>query len=304
MTPLVRVDAWLLLGALFQCLLILKSRRFRLVEWLLPLILLLGISIGFFFLIRLASQDFSPAAEFFPIGFSLALTGAALYVAAFAPPRLNTTALLSLNVTFWAVYLGGGLSRAWLVPAVVMSAGTVLYAAGVGRSRLRARVALQAWALLASVMVAADGVPSLVVEFYKNDAHEELAHALSRLDLLVTGAQVFLMVLMAAGLLLVFDPDTWPAWLPDREEDERPRVLAVIVLFAQGAAFYWLRTQSGVLQGQFAALTVFAAMAHGAMSGSDAKGPAQVDTGFKFQLTNADDRELLWRIKDSLRSFF
>lgn len=146
---LVRVDAWLLLGAVVQCALVLRARRFRAHDWIMPLLLLIGVSAGWFGFILLCSSVPS-AAEIFPIGFFFALTACGLFVADSAPPRLSAAALLSLTVSFWAVYWTGGLSRTWLFPAIPMSAAALWFAWYPRMTPLPGRMALQAWSLSAA----------------------------------------------------------------------------------------------------------------------------------------------------------
>jgi hypothetical protein len=284
MTPLMMVDAWLLLGAAAQCVLVLKARRFRSIDWLLPLFLLIGGSAGYFCFIVICSGpagpsggfQIGPAADTFVVGYGMALAGAATFVAAYAPLRLNATALLSLTLTFWAAYHAGGLSHDWFYPGLAMSAGALLFAAGRWRTSVPARMALQAWSLAAAAVVAADGVPARVAAVLKDYKKEETAHTLSPLEVLVTGAQFFLCAQMAVGLILmVMDDETRAAWYPSSDAaDDRPSWPAFAALAVQGAAFAWLRRSSGDVQGEGMALAVFAALAHGAMTGEDAKSAA------------------------------
>jgi hypothetical protein len=99
--PLQQVDALLLAGAALQCALILYSRRFRLQDWLLPLFILIGGSLGFYGFLRICSPDIAEISDIVVVGFGMALAGSGLFVADFAPPRLNPAALLSLTITFW-----------------------------------------------------------------------------------------------------------------------------------------------------------------------------------------------------------
>jgi len=300
--PLVRVDARLLLGALAQCALVLRARRFRPHDWIMPLFLLIGVSAGWFGFIRLCSNVPS-AAEAFPLGFFFALTACGLFVADAAPPRLSAAALLSLTVTFWAVYLSGGLSRVWLYPAIPMSAAALWFAWAPQAIPLPGRMALQAWSLSAAAAIAVVGLPLRVMSVMVDYRVTELAPALSLGEILITGAQVFLFAMLAAGVVLLFDQGTWRGWYPS-DKDARPSGTAVIALFAQGAVLAWALRRGGQVQGQFVALSVLGALAHGAMTGDDAGGELKpvVDPGLDPRLSREDEL-LLMRARASALDF-
>ena len=305
MNPFVRVDALLLAGAALQCTLVLASRRFRPQDWLLPLFILIGGSAGFFGFLRLCSADISTTADVAVVGFVMALGASAVFIAELAPPRLNPTALLSLTITFWAAYLMGDLSRVLLVPGLVMTLAVVLFAAGVWVSSMNARMALQAWSLVAGAALAADGVPARVAAMYKDYHTDETAAALLPLEVFVSGAQFFLVALMAGGLFMLFDGKTSFAWMPS-QKDERPRVAAIIVLLAQGAAFVGLRRAGGQYPAGLLALATFAALAHGAMSGDDAQNalPRPVIDPQDELVLSPEERSVLASIGADTRDFF
>lgn len=285
MKDLVLVDAWLLLGALVQLLLILRARNFYLKDWILPLAGLVGGSLGWFFFIYVCSgnQGFSPAADAFIIGFGMAVGGAAIYVSAFAPLQLNSATLLSLTLSFWAVYFTGGVERKWLWAAVPMTLASIVFVAGRARGVLPFRAALQAWALGAASLVAYDAIPASVGKVIGDYRAEELARGVNPVDGLVAGAQGLLLAQMGIGLLLLMFPDTWAGWLPRKDRDESLPKPAIVALIIQAAIFIWLRKSGGQAQSQFMALSVFAALAHGAMTGDDAKAPRPVvDRSFEL----------------------
>lgn len=286
---LVRVDAWLLLGAVVQCALVLKARRFRPHDWIMPLFLLIGMSAGWFGFIILCSNVPS-ASEIFIIGFFFALTGSGLYVADCAPLRLSAATLLSLTITFWAVYLTGGLSRAWLYPALPMSAAAIWFAWYPRMTPLQGRMVLQAWSLTAAAAIAAEGVPSRVADFLKDYRMAELAHTMAPGEVLLTGAQLFLFAQLAAGVVLLSDAATWRAWSPS-ERDESPRWPVLIVLLGQGAVLVWARREGGEVQSRLIAVAVLAALAHGAMTGADAglEPRPMVDPKLELQLAPEDE---------------
>lgn len=203
MTPLVRFDALLLTGATVQCALVLFSRRFRPQDWLLPLFLLIGGSAGFFIFLRICSPDISTIADSAIVGFLMALGAASIYVAEYAPPRLNPTALISLTITFWAVYRTGSLSHSWLVPALAMTLLSVLFAAGLWSSSMPARMLFQGWSLMLAAVLSADGVPARVASFLQDYRKDELAPTITTLEVLIAGAQFFLLAQMASGLVLL-----------------------------------------------------------------------------------------------------
>jgi hypothetical protein len=282
MPPLILVDVWLLLGAVIQLCLVLRARNFLPRDWLVPLLALLGGSIGWFFFIRICSQDFGPAADAFIIGYGMALSFGAIYVSAFAPMRLNSATLLSLTISFWAVYWSGGVEHKWLYPAIAMTAAALAFAAGRGRGSLPFRAALQIWSLTAAALVAYDGIPSRVATVLKDYRKEETAHTLGPLEVLVTGAQFFLFAQMGTALILLMYDETWTGWLPAKGFDESLGWPALAALVVQGAAFILLRKSGGDSQSQFMSLALFAALAHGAMTGPDAKSsPPVVDKSFE-----------------------
>lgn len=198
---------------------------------------------------------------------------AGVFVAEAAPPLLNPAALLSLTVTFWAAYASGAFARAWLAPGALMTAGTVLFALGKFRKSVPARFLLQFWGLAAATALAADNIPARVASTVWDYRKEELASSLPPGEVLMTGAQFFIFALMFGGLAMMFDPETRRAWSPrGRDGDERPRWPAMVALTAQGAVLYWARRAGGAVQSQLLALSTFAALAHGAMTGGDAVG--------------------------------
>jgi hypothetical protein len=270
--PLVRFDALLLTGAALQCSLVLASRRFRPRNWFLPLLILIGGSAGFLGFLRLVSPDISTIADAAIVGFGMALIATGLLVAESAPPRLTPAALLSLTITFWAAYKMGGMSSGWLIPALAMTAVTVLFAAGVWSRSMPMRLFLQAWSLILAAGLSADGVPARVAAMLKHYNKEEIAPSLASIEVVIAGAQFFLLAQMAMGLVLLFDNKTWIAWTPTGR-DERPRPAAVVALLLQGSVFIWMR-RAGDDPGGLIALATFAALAHGAMSGADAAGAA------------------------------
>lgn len=284
MTPLIIVDAWLLLGALVQLALVLRARNFLARDWIVPLLALLGGTVGWFFFIALCSgnQGFGPAADCFVIGFSMALGFSAIYVSAFAPLRLNPATLISLTLSFWAVYWTGGVDHKWFYPGLAMTASAIAFAAGPVRGLLPFRAALQIWTLAAAALVAYDGIPSRVAEVLKDYRRAETAGTLGPIEVLVTGAQYFLFTQMGVGLILLMFPETWSGWLPKQGEDESLRWPAVAALVVQAAAFILLRKSGGQVQSDVMALAVFAALAHGAMTGPDAhSGHPRVDKSFE-----------------------
>jgi hypothetical protein len=270
--PLVRFDAILLAGAALQCALVLASRRFRPQDWFLPLFVLVGGSLAFFGFLRICSPDISEIADSFIVGFAMSIVVSSLFVAEAAPPRLSPTALLSLTITFWAAYWVGNMSHAWLVPALAMTLVTVLFAAGFWSAFTPARLLLQAWSLMLAAALSADGVPARVAAMLKDWRHEELAPTLPTVEVLMAGAQFFLLAQMACGLILLYDEKTWSAWAPSGR-DERPRPAAVVALLVQGSVFLWMR-HAGENSGGLLALATFGALAHGAMSGDDAASAA------------------------------
>jgi hypothetical protein len=272
MNDLVVVDAWLLLGAVAQLILVLRARNFYLEDWLVPVGALLGVSLGWYFFIYLCSgnQGAGPAAETFIIGFGMGVCLCGIYVSAFAPLRLNPTTLLSLTISFWAVYAAGGSDRRWLIPALVMTAAALLYAAGAGRDSLAMRAGLQFWSLSAAALVAWNSIPASVGNVIGDYRAAELAHTLDRFEILVSGAQAFLFAQMGSALILMIFEETWSGWLPKRGEDGSLRWPAVAALVVQAAAFVLLRRSGGAAQSHAMALAVFAALAHGAMTGPDA----------------------------------
>jgi len=277
MRDLILVDAWLLLGALVQLVLVLRARNFAYRDWIVPLLGLLGLSLGWFFFIWACSgnQGFSPAADAFIIGYGAAVCAGALYVSAFAPMRLNATTLISLTISFWAVYWTGAVIKAWLLPAIVMTLASIAFAGGFGRRFLTFRAALQIWALSAAALVAWNSIPPGVGKVIGDWRAEELAHTLSFIEVAVTGAQAFLVAQMTTALIMLFFPETWSGWLPQRGEDESLRWQAVVALVVQAAIFILVRN-GGAAHNETMALAVFAALAHGAMTGPDAKSPRPV----------------------------
>jgi hypothetical protein len=281
---LVLVDALLLLGAFIQLVLVLRARNFLPKDWLAPVVGLLGGTVGWFLFIRLVSgsQGWSPAAEAFLIGYGAAVCGGGLYVSAFAPMRLNPTTLISLTISFWAVYWTGGAARLWLIPASVMTAAAVVFAAGRGEDSLIFRAALQIWSFFAAALVAWNSIPPNVGKVIGDYRAVEMAHTLGSVEVLVTGAQAFLFAQMGCGLIMLMFEETWSGWLPQRGEDDRVRWPAMAALVVQAAAFILLRKSGGESQSQVMALAVFAALAHGAMTGPDAKSPPpEVDLSFE-----------------------
>jgi hypothetical protein len=267
------VDAGLLLGAVIQLLAVLRARNFYLRDWLLPLIALLGGTFGWFFFIRLVSgtQGFGPAADGFIIGFGGSVCLGAIYVSAFAPMRLNPTTLISLTISFWAVYWSGAVIRAWAIPAAAMTFAALVFAAGGGRRVVLLRAALQVWCLSAAALVAWNSIPSSVGKVIGDYRAEELAHTLNAVEVLVTGAQAFLFAQMGSALILLLFEETWSGWLPKSGEDDTIRWPAMAALVVQAGAFILLRRSGDAAQSHAAALAVFAALAHGAMTGPDAE---------------------------------
>jgi hypothetical protein len=270
---LMRVDAWLFLGAVIQLILILRARNFYLKDWLLPLGALLVGSIGWLLFIRLCSgiQGWGPAGEAFPIGFGMALTGAVIYLAVYAPLQLNSTTLLSLTLSFWAVYAGGGVERKWLWAAVPMTVASIAFISGRGRQNWTFRAALQVWALGAASLVAYDAIPASIGNVLGSYKGEELAAGYPPLEGLIAGAQVFLLAQMAIGLLMLLLPETWAGFLPKSGRDENIPRMGIIALIVQAGLFVWLRGANGQAQSQVMGMAVLAALAHGAMTGDDAK---------------------------------
>jgi hypothetical protein len=288
MSDLVRVDLWLLLGAFVQLALVLRARNFYAKDWIAPVLGLVGGSLGWFGFIYLCSNAFGavgqgtgPAAEVFAIGFGGGLIGAALYVSAFAPMRLNSPTLLSLTLSFWAVYASGGAERKWLWVAVPMSVAAAVFVAGGGRRAVAFRAALQVWSLAAAALVAWDAIPHSVGQVFSDWRIAELAGGLSLVEVLVAGAQGFLFAQMAVGLVMLVNADTWTAWLPENAEHDDLRWPAIAALIVQAAAFVWLRKSGGDAHGQFMAVALFAALAHGAMTGPDASERPVVDMTFE-----------------------
>ncbi|MFI5346664.1 MAG: hypothetical protein ACHQ51_09855 [Elusimicrobiota bacterium] len=297
---MVRVDAWLLLGAVVQCVLVLRARRFQLPDWFLPLLILIGGS-AFWFGFIIICSTVPDAANSFIIGFFMAMIVSGAYISGTAPPRLKAAALLSFTVTFWAIYMNGGLSRSWLYPAVVMTAASLWFASFPRATPLIARMALQTWCLSVATAAAADGVPSNVSKVLQDYRVEELAHTLPPIEVLITGAQFFLFSLLGAGVVMLVIPETWEAWYPSRR-DERPRLAALAAVMVQGAVLIWARGHGAEVQGQLVSLSVLAALAHGAMSGGeeDDEGPLVLDNSELTVRVDPKDKE---RIRDFLRGF-
>ncbi|MDE2141806.1 MAG: hypothetical protein KGJ84_05280 [Elusimicrobia bacterium] len=266
--PMVRLDAWLLLGAAVQCALILRARRFKPVDWIIPMGGLVGGTLFWFACVVLYS-NVAAAAECFIVGFSMAVICTGMFVADSAPPRLTPAAVLSLTITFWAVYLMDGMSRPWLFAAVPASLAAVWYAWYPQWTPAAARMLLQGWSLTVAAVLAAGGLPARVLSVVDDFSREDLAPSLHLAEIFVCGAQFFLFMLMATGLVTLSDTVTWRAWSPS-ERDERLRWSAVGAILVQSATLVWGRRQGTDIQTQIVAVSVLAATAHGAMSGPEA----------------------------------
>lgn len=294
---MVRADAWMLLGAVLQCALVLRARRFEAHDWILPLFLLIGGSAFWFGFIVLASNVPESAKMFF-IGFGFALTASGVYISGTAPQRLKPAALLSLTMTFWAVYLSGALPRTWLIPGVLMSLASLWFAAYPQGTPLGARFALQAWALSAACAAAVAGIPTHASSVIQDYRIEELAHTLTAAEMLVLGAQGFLFFLLGTGIILLADPETWDAWYPSRR-DRGLSLGGTAALAVQGGALLWAGRRGGEIQSQLLALSVLGALAHGAMSGGDDEDdepPLNVDNSDFDTHLDPRDKELLRRV--------
>lgn len=279
MADLLRLDALIVLGALVQMLLILRARNFYLKDWLFPVFGLVGGTLFWFLFIRLVSgtQGWGPAIDGFMIGFAMSLCAGAIYLSAFAPLQLNSTTLLSLTLSFWAVYASGGVERKWLWAAVPLTLASVVFISGGGRRVIPFRAVLQAWALAAATLVAYDAIPSSIGKIVWDYRAAELAPGFKPIEALVTGAQALLLTQMGVGLLLFIFPDTWGGWLPKNGRDESIPKHGIVALIVQAAIFVWLRKSGGQGESQFTVLSVFAALAHGAMTGDDAQSRPVVD---------------------------
>ncbi len=303
------VDECLLAGATVQCALVLKGRRFQLHDWIVPLFVLVAGSLGWFGFITLCSTP-NDAAGVFVIGFALALTGASVFVSEAAPLRVNATTLLSLTLTFWAASRVDGSRPGWFFAAVVMSALAAAYALGPWKAPALVRFALYAWALVAAASLAAAAIPAQVTAVIGDYRHDELAPLLNGFEVLVAGAQLFLLCQLSVGLLLMAVPaQTETDWLSSRlitsyAAGAGPRWTAILAILAQAAALAWAGRAGGQLKGDVLALSVLAALAHGAMTGDDAAGAAPVvDPAIELELS-PEENEFFRNARDSAAGFF
>ena len=300
MSSILALDAWLLFGAVAQCALILRARRFDGVDWVAPLALLILMPTAWFVFIWICSTT-GDAADLFFIGLAFGVTAAAFCVITAAPPRLNATALLSLNVTFWASYHMRGSRPEWFRAAILMSSLSVLFAVGPWKAPVPARVALYAWSLVAAATILAYGA-STKVSYALFDYHHIFPAGLSLAEAVITGAQCLLFMQFLIGLILFLPISTaGSGWkyadrmIDSYDADARLGWPALAVLLAQTAALAWAQRAGGEIQSEFLSLAPVAALAHGAMSGEDAGGATPPpEPGLVISLT-PDERYYLGR---------
>jgi hypothetical protein len=273
-TSLLAVDVWVTIGALVQCALILRARGFDYRDRVVPLAALLLIPAAWFGFITLCGST-ADAAESYLIGLAFGLTISGACVISEAPPRLTATSLLSLTVTFWAVYRPQ-YRPDWFYAAVFMSLVAALVAVAGWNPPGLVRAAIYAWSLAAAAAIIAGGV-STKVAYALTDYHHTVPAGLNIAETLLTGAQYFLFMQLLTGLILFLPISEKEHGLKyaDRlvagyDAGARLRWTGVAVLLGQAAALYWARRAGGEIQSEFVSLATVAALAHGAMTGEDA----------------------------------
>jgi hypothetical protein len=308
MKSALELDVWLLTGAVVQCVLILRSRRFKPHDWIVPLGILLAAPAAIFVYFTTFStvQD---AAKAFILGLGIGLTGAAAYVMEAAPARLNTTALLSLTVTFWAACDAGRPRPDWFLAAVMMSAAVALFALAPWRPPKAVRLALYVWSFAAAAAVVANGIPARAAHAVIN-ASTAFPSPVTPLEAALTGAQYLLFMQLAVGMALILPVgvDKKGRSYADRliasyDADSRLSWAGLAVILGQAAALVWARREGGEIQSRMTGLAVFTALAHGAMNGGDAAYAApELDPQMKLRVS-AEDRRVLGLARDSALAF-
>lgn len=275
MTSILALDAWLTIGAFVQCALILHARGFRVRDRIVPLAGLLLVPAFWFVFITICSTT-ADAAEAYFLGLTFGLTVSGVWVIAEAPPRLTATSLLSLTVTFWAVYRPITPRPDWFVAAVVMSALAALFAVSGWNPPSPLRAALYAWSLAAAAATVASGLSKPVAHTLLDYTHV-LPPDLSVVEALLTGAQYFLFMQLFTGLILFLPIGSGKSGLKyaDRliasyDAGARLSWKGLAVLLGQAAALYWARRAGGQVRSELVSLATIAALAHGAMTGEDA----------------------------------
>lgn len=273
MTSAFAVDLWVLLGAVVQCALVLRARRFPAAGWGPALGLLLALPVAFLFSMRLMPPG---RVGFGLIGLELGVLCAGYYVMRRAPARLTSAGLVSLTVTFWiAIRPEHPLAGWWLIVAAV-SAVSIAYAFGPWRASDGARLLLYVWFLAAAAAIAATGLTGEAVYALILRAGDSV-NAVSVGEAALTGAQAFLLVQYAIGLfLLLADDERDPRRkfsarvLADFVSEERLGWKSALALLAQAAALYYARNAGAAAGNDLIGLAALGALAHGAMTGEPA----------------------------------
>lgn len=273
MTSVLAVDVWVLLGAVVQCALVLRSRRFPAGGWGPALGLLVALPLAFLAYMRLLPRADGTIGFGF-IGLGLGVLCAGYYMMRHAPVRLTSAGLVSLTATFWIATGPRHPLAGWYLIAAVVSAVSIAYAFGPWRASNGARLLLYVWFLAAASAIAATGLTGEAVYALILRAGDSV-NTLSIGEAALTGAQLFLLAQFAVGLFLLLADDERAQnfstrVLADCVSEERLGWKAAVAIAAQAAVLYCARNAGAAAADDLIGLAALGALAHGAMTGEPA----------------------------------
>jgi len=270
------LNGCLIAGALVQCALILKARRFPPAGWALALALLLVPPALWFGFITICST-MNDAADSLLIGLAGGITVASMYVMEQAPTRLTATGLVSLTVTFWAAQWPAVRHADWFFLAVLMSAAVLVLTFGPWTPPKPARLALYAWSMVAAASIAAGSLTWKMLND-TNTLNQNPEERLAPIQAVLIGAQFFVFMELVTGLILIIpfderrkgDPRYVDHLISSYDAASRPSPLGIGLILLQTAALIIARRSGATLENEAISISLLAALGHGALTGEDA----------------------------------
>jgi hypothetical protein len=275
-TSVLAVDALVLLGAALQLGLVLRARRFAAGDAARALGLFAAVP-SVLFALLLAGPRSPDSVGLGFVGVGVGLLCAGWFVTRHAPARVTSAGLVSLSVSFWIALAPEIPFGVWWLLAAAATALALACAFGPWRAPKSAVLVLYFWFLFAAGALAVTGISgealyALVLR------PGEFGNPVPPAAALLTGAQACLLLQFVCGLYLLLlddekDPGKRFASQVARKSVslERLNARAVGVIVLQAAALLYVRSRGAEAESSFAGLAALGALAHGAMSGEEAR---------------------------------
>jgi hypothetical protein len=269
-------------GALVQCMLILKARRFPPSDWAYVLLLMLVPPTGWFFFIRICST-WNDAFDALIVGLMIGMALAGWFLLEQAPARMTSTAVVSLTVTFWAALWPHRFYAVWVCPALAMSAAVLALTFGPWTPPRPARLLLYAWSMFAAAAIAAESVHWSKIMIDENLLSQYSEFRLAPIEAALMGAQFFVFMELSMGLMFLLqgrrDDDYAESLVSSYDAASRPSLIGIALVLLQTVVLVVLRRSGASLENAGISASMLVALSHGALTGEDAGARARADPG-------------------------